>query len=218
MTQTFASDYIDVATRIVEFRDKFPDGSLQPADPAQPYRIETIGDTTWIVVVAAAYRTPDDARPGIGMAYEQFPGRTPYTRNSELQNAETSAWGRAIVAALAGDTKKGIASADEVRNRRADEEVRSAPPVDQAKLTRTQGRPAEPDPWQTPADPVNAKKAEVWDAAIAAGVIDPGTPKEGSRKALAAEYAQQIGGDLATAALEELDQFLAALKAAAGVS
>src|SRR5690606_40824121 len=67
------------------------------------------------VVVAAAYRTPDDQRPGIGMAYEPYPGRTPYTRGSELQNAETSAWGRAIVAALAADTRRGIASAEEVR-------------------------------------------------------------------------------------------------------
>jgi hypothetical protein len=34
-----------------------------------------------------------------------------------LQNAETSAWGRAIVAALAADTRAGVASADEVHNR-----------------------------------------------------------------------------------------------------
>lgn len=119
MSQQFAQDYIDVATRIVEFRTKYPDGSLQPADLATPYKIEPIGDSTWIVVVAAAYRTPDDPRPGVGMAYEQFPGKTPYTKGSELQNAETSAWGRAIVAALAADTKKGsaIASAEEVQNR-----------------------------------------------------------------------------------------------------
>jgi hypothetical protein len=114
--QQFAADYIDVATRLVEFREKYPDGSLQPADPATPYRIEQLGDQTYIVVVAAAYRAPDDPRPGIGMAYEQFPGRTPYTRGSELQNAETSAWGRAIVAALAADTKRGIVSADEMRS------------------------------------------------------------------------------------------------------
>jgi hypothetical protein len=118
--QKFASDYIDVATRIVEFREKFPDGSLQPADLSKPFDIVEIGGKTFIVVVAAAYRGPDDARPGIGMAYEQFPGATPFTRGSELQNAETSAWGRAIVAALAGDTKKGIASAEEVRNRQAE--------------------------------------------------------------------------------------------------
>lgn len=110
-------DYIDVAERIVEFRDKYPEGSLQPADLLHPYTIETIGDQTYIVVVAAAYRNGEDVRPGIGMAYEVFPGRTPYTKGSELQNAETSAWGRAIVAALAADTKRGIASKQEMQGR-----------------------------------------------------------------------------------------------------
>jgi hypothetical protein len=139
--QSFAMDYIDVATRLVEFREKHPEGALQPADLAHPYRIEQIGGETYIVVVAAAYRGADDARPGIGMAYEQFPGRTPYTKGSELQNAETSAWGRAIVAALAADTRQGIASAEEVRNRVAEREQpreQSLPPktaaLDAARL------------------------------------------------------------------------------------
>lgn len=112
-----ASGYIDVASRIAEFRAKHPEGSLQPADPSKPFEIVTIGQDVFVVVVAAAYRSPDDQRPGIGMAYEPYPGRTPYTRGSELQNAETSAWGRAIVAALAADTNKGVASYEEVRNR-----------------------------------------------------------------------------------------------------
>lgn len=130
MNQQFAADYIDVATRILEFRTKHPEGSLQPADLSMPYRIETISDQIYISVVAAAYRSPDDSRPGIGMAYELFPGKTPYTRGSELQNAETSAWGRAIVAALAADTKKGVASADEMRNRQAEREsVEDAAPA-----------------------------------------------------------------------------------------
>lgn len=116
----FAEDYVDVATRIAEFRDKYPDGSLQPADLTAPYRIETVDGQAWIVVVAAAYRDDTDQRPGVGMAWEAYPGKTPYTRGSELQNAETSAWGRAIVAALAADTKRGVASADEVRNRSAE--------------------------------------------------------------------------------------------------
>jgi hypothetical protein len=124
--------YVDVATRIAEFRDKHPDGSLQPADLARPYAQMTIGADEFVVVVAAAYRSADDVRPGIGMAYEPYPGKTPYTRGSELQNAETSAWGRAIVAALAADTKRGVASADEVRNRQADrdeDEPRLAQPA-----------------------------------------------------------------------------------------
>lgn len=72
---------------------------------------------TFIVYTAAAYRTPTDTTPGIGTAWEPFPGLTPYTRDSELQNAETSAWGRAIVAALASESKS-VASAEDVRNRR----------------------------------------------------------------------------------------------------
>jgi hypothetical protein len=140
MSQKFAMDYIDVAARLVEFRTKHPEGSLQPADLAVPFRIETIGDQTFIVVVAAAYRSPDDPKPGIGMAYEQFPGRTPYTKGSELQNAETSAWGRAIVAALAADTKKGVASAEEVRNRQAerDEPAEASQEPSEADQIRTQ--------------------------------------------------------------------------------
>ncbi|MGX7727565.1 hypothetical protein [Rhodococcus sp. 5G237] len=146
MSQKFATDYIDVATRLVEFREKYPEGSLQPAVIDKPYSIEEIGGQTYIVVVAAAYRTAEDSRPGIGMAYELFPGKTPYTRGSELQNAETSAWGRAIVAALAADTKKGIASAEEVRNRQAEREVPPSP-ADAARtrlLTLLKGRNISP--------------------------------------------------------------------------
>lgn len=119
----FAKDYVDVAERIGIFRDKYPDGSLAVANPDEPYRLLEVGGVTYIVVVACAYRSPNDAKPGVGMAQEQIPGRTPYTKGSELQNAETSAWGRAIVAALAADTKKGVASAEEVRNRRAEQET-----------------------------------------------------------------------------------------------
>jgi hypothetical protein len=75
-----------------------------------------IGGKDFVVYTAAAYRAPDDERPGIGTAWEPIPGKTPYTKDSEVMVAETSAWGRAIVAALAGETKR-IASADEVRNR-----------------------------------------------------------------------------------------------------
>lgn len=102
-------DYVDVAERIREFSAKYPDGSLQGqgyfvTEPVVGYHYS-----------AKAYRTPDDPRPGVGTAFEPIPGKTPYTRDSEVQNAETSAWGRAIVA-LGFNTKK-IASRQEVRNR-----------------------------------------------------------------------------------------------------
>lgn len=107
-------DYIDVASRIVEFRTKYPEGSLVQHD------LEFLRDFAgkdWVVYTAAAYRTPDDLQPGIGTAWEPVPGPTRFTRDSEVQNAETAAWGRAMVAALAVDTKQGVASQEEVRNR-----------------------------------------------------------------------------------------------------
>lgn len=106
-------DYIDVATRIVEFREKYPEGSLQQ----QSLQFVVVNGKDWVVYTAAAYRTPDDIRPGVGTAWEPIPGPTQFTRDSEVQNAETAAWGRAMVAALAVDTRKGIASSEEVRNR-----------------------------------------------------------------------------------------------------
>lgn len=112
-------DYIDVATRIVEFREKYPHGSLQQ----HTLDFVNVNGKDWVVYTAAAYRTPDDERPGMGTAWEPIPGPTNFTRDSEVQNAETAAWGRAMVAALAVDTKKGVASSEEVRNR----QVESAP-------------------------------------------------------------------------------------------
>ncbi|HLP97635.1 MAG TPA: hypothetical protein VK149_04240 [Sideroxyarcus sp.] len=117
-------DYIDVASRIVEFREKYPEGSLQQQS------LEFVRDFAgkdWVVYTAAAYRSPEDTLPGIGTAWEPVPGPTQFTRDSEVQNAETAAWGRAMVAALAVDTRKGIASQEEVRNRQAEPVERATP-------------------------------------------------------------------------------------------
>lgn len=114
----FAKDYVDVATRIREFKAAYPDGSLQQV------RLEfhTIGEQTFVLYVAACFRYPDDQRPGIGSAWEPVPGKTPYTKDSEVMVAETSAWGRAIVAATGADTK-AVASLDEVNARKQPEDA-----------------------------------------------------------------------------------------------
>lgn len=122
--------YVDVPARIREFRQKYPEGDLQPIDHPSPFHgIITIGGQTFVAYTACAYRTPDDPKPGIGCAWEPVPGLTPYTRNSELQNAETSAWGRAIVAALAADAKK-IATSDDVQRRQAEADIPPPPVTD----------------------------------------------------------------------------------------
>jgi hypothetical protein len=125
-------EYKQVSERIRDLKAAHPNARLRPVNPEHPYEVVTIGERTFIVYSAACYRDESDLLPGIGVAWEPFPGTTPYTRGSELMNAETSAWGRAIVAALQSESK-AIASAEDVRNRRAEEQA--APPA------------AMPEPW-----------------------------------------------------------------------
>jgi hypothetical protein len=71
------------------------------------------------MVRAEAYRglrRPElefDPPAGTGHSYLAIPGKTPYTAGAELENAETSAVGRALV--MAGLSSKTVASADEIR-------------------------------------------------------------------------------------------------------
>ena len=118
------SNYVDVPTRIRQLREKHPDAVLRPANPAEPFRIMEIGGREFIVYTAACYRTPDDPMPAIACAAEPVIGSSAFTRNSEVMNAETSAWGRAIMAALAVD-EPHIASREEVENRRNDSEQKT---------------------------------------------------------------------------------------------
>jgi hypothetical protein len=119
-------DYVEVPDRIKAFKEKFPEGCLRRKD----WHIETVGDHTFIVYTALAYRTPDDPMPGEGTAWEPFPGKTPYTRDSELMNAETSAWGRALAAL--GFIGKKIASREEVEARQGN----GAPKPEQKPLSK----------------------------------------------------------------------------------
>lgn len=108
------ADYIEVPERIAAFKVKYPEGSLQTID----WQIVEVRDKTFIVYHAAAYRTEGDLRPGHGIAWEPFPGPSSFTRDSELMNAETSAWGRACVAVGVVASRK-LASREEVENRMA---------------------------------------------------------------------------------------------------
>lgn len=101
------SEYKDVSERVQEFYAKHPAGSIQS-------EVIEITDKR-VTVKAYAYRTPDDPRPGIGHSWLAIPGATAFTRGSEIENAETSAWGRALAAL--GFATKHIASADEVRSK-----------------------------------------------------------------------------------------------------
>lgn len=108
----FASDYVQVNERIEKFKEEWPEGSLQS-------EVVELTDSR-VTVKAMAFRHPDDPRPGIGHSFMSIPGTTSFTRGSELENTETSAWGRAL-AALGYEVKKSVASAEEVANKKGDE-------------------------------------------------------------------------------------------------
>ena len=126
--------YVDVPTRIKLFMARHPEGSLQ-MDAPQFVEVE---GKQWVIGRAYAYRTPDDARPGIGTAWEIVPGTTNFTRGSELQNLETSAWGRAI-GALGIGIDASIATLDEIQHAK-----------ERGKVMRTTETPPD-DPWTTQA-------------------------------------------------------------------
>ncbi|MEB0001630.1 hypothetical protein QN357_01595 [Cryobacterium sp. RTC2.1] len=102
----FDQDYNSVKDRLGEFRAKHPEGSLQQKAIA----FVEVDGVHGVLYTAEAFRAPDDTRPGQGTGWCPFPGTTEFTLGSEVQNAETSAWGRAIVAALAADTTRGISA------------------------------------------------------------------------------------------------------------
>lgn len=103
------TDYIEVKDRLVLFFDAYPEGSIQG-----DYELTEVNGEQTYIYTAKAYRHPADERPGVGHAAEVIPGRTPFTRGSELENAGTSATGRALVS-LGIAAHKGVASAQDVR-------------------------------------------------------------------------------------------------------
>lgn len=121
-------NYIEVADRIQMFYKQYPEGSLR----CKEWSIKEVNGQAYFVYVAQAFRNPDDPAPAEGIAWEVTPGTTNFTRTSEAMNAETSAWGRAIVA-LGISADKGIASANEVRGA---QERQKAPDPEQVEEVR----------------------------------------------------------------------------------
>ena len=109
--QDALKDYIEVKDRIAEFYKLHPQGSLQFTFEGQ---LEINGQAI-IWGVARAYRSPEDQIPCTGTAWEFVPGKTPFTRGSELMNLETSAFGRCLGALNIGLNNAGFATAHEVK-------------------------------------------------------------------------------------------------------
>ncbi|HXJ63843.1 MAG TPA: hypothetical protein VNN79_08825, partial [Actinomycetota bacterium] len=106
-------DYVDVKERVRLFYETWPEGTIVTSKVKVTREPD---DVPRVWVQAKAYRHDGDPLPAVGWSWLVLPGATPYTKGSEIENAETSAWGRAI-GALGIGIDKSIASGDEVRNK-----------------------------------------------------------------------------------------------------
>ena len=106
-------DYVDVKERIRLFYEKHPDGRLVTGEVTLTTEPDGVPR---VMVQAFAYRDPKDGHPGVGHSWLGIPGTTNFTRGSEIENVETSAWGRAI-GALGIGIDKAIATANEIANK-----------------------------------------------------------------------------------------------------
>lgn len=106
------SNYVDVATRVKLLLERYPNASILCTPP----EVRTVDDRAFIAVTCTIEVNDGSGRTARASAWEPFPGRTPYTRDSEAMNAETSAVGRAC-GILGFGLTGSLASANEVVNR-----------------------------------------------------------------------------------------------------
>ena len=145
-------DYVDVAERIKRVKEMYPEAVFRPANPTEPFKIIEVAGMTYIAYTAALYRDPFDSCPAIACAWEEIPGRTPYTKGSELMNAETSAWGRCAIAI--GISSKKIASAQEIKARQ------ETPKATVIAIKKTDQDIY--DPWATPVIEPVGETFDAW--------------------------------------------------------
>jgi hypothetical protein len=120
---TFAMDnYVDVATRLQMAFKRWPELRIQ--ETAREV-IEMPDKSCFIRATVTIWRSPDDLIPVIATCCEPYPGRTPYTKLSENENAFTHCIGRAI-AYLGIGANKSLASRDEIETAQARQPTRLA--------------------------------------------------------------------------------------------
>ncbi len=196
--------YVEVRDRVLEFYVTHPDGrivtevdyaltQIQPIEVHPVTKQKDGGPVTQLVpsmvgviaVKASAYRKQEDTQPaGTGHSWMMMPGQTPYTVTSELENAETSAVGRAL-ANMGIKITEGMASANEIRNARQqpDPDDLAAQAWEEAQRAGTGEAPAADTPTDaTPAVPGDGGTVlglPEQAAAVFAGQVDGVMEKEG---------------------------------------
>ena len=106
-------NYVDVPTRLKEALLKHPNLRIQETAA----EVVTMPDgSTFYRCTVTVWRDEVDPIPAIATAAEPYPGKTPYTKNSEFMVGMTSALGRAL-GYMGFGINKSIASRNEIEAR-----------------------------------------------------------------------------------------------------
>ena len=106
-------NYVDVPTRLAEALKRYPDLRIQETSA----EVVTMPDgSTFYRCTVTVWRDETDPLPAVATAAEPYPGKTPYTKNSEFMVGMTSALGRAL-GYMGFGISKSIASKNEIQAR-----------------------------------------------------------------------------------------------------
>ena len=133
------SEYVDVKHRLNLALYKHPDLRIVEDAP----ELITIGERVYIQCAVTVFRSADDLLPGRAYCWEVWPGRTPFTKESEQQNGATSALGRCL-GYMGFGIDTGIASANEVRTAQANNHPSTDKPQERAAVGSRAAAPASP--------------------------------------------------------------------------
>ena len=134
------SEYVDVKHRLNLALHKHPDLRIVEDAP----ELITIGERVYIQCAVTVFRSADDLLPGRAYCWEVWPGRTPFTKESEQQNGATSALGRCL-GYMGFGIDTGIASSNEIRTAQANNHRASDTPGEyKPRYPENDKRPAAP--------------------------------------------------------------------------
>lgn len=114
MAENWLNGYITVNERVISFRKQHPLGAIKTE--AAPVKSPEGAIVEW--AVKAEVYDENGALLSTGYSSMKVPGTSNFTRGAELENAETSAVGRAL-GFLGIGIDKSVASADEVKAKSA---------------------------------------------------------------------------------------------------
>jgi hypothetical protein len=183
-------NYMDVATRLRYAYARFPDLRIIESRPV----LIDAGPAQFIEIKVTIHRTVDDVAPVVAYCWEEFPGKSNFTRGSEQPNASTSAVGRALRWMLP-DISGPVASQDEVRNRTDDRSEGAGTSREAGARTFPY---VEPDPAgeierpTTLTDEASAKQLGWLRGLMRARGVDDWRPPEGMTKTEASQLIMEL--------------------------